>query len=427
MAKTLIKPGQLKGNLEIPSSKSHTIRSFLFALLAKGKSTIYHPLLAEDTKKMLKAIQLFGARIKQFPQKIEIEGVGEDLPGAEDIIDAGNSGQIFRFMGGVASLSSHYTVLTGDESIRKGRPITPLLAALTDLGIFAKSAKGNGSAPILIKGILQGGEASFDGSDSQPVSALLIASALAKGKTLLKVTNPGETPWIDLTLHWFDFLSLPYQRRGYTEYTLPGYGKISPFSYRVPGDFSSLAYPLVAAILTNSEISLSNVDLSDVQGDKKIIHTLQKMGAQLEVEEKEKRLHVKRGSYLQGIEIDVSEMIDALPILAVVGSFATGKTLLYNGTMARKKECDRISAITSELKKMGGKIEEKADGLVIEPAPLKGNMVQAYQDHRMVMALSVAALAAKGNTLVNGSEWINKSYPSFYQDLISLKANIKTL
>ena len=406
------------GHIEIPPSKSHTLRALLFGMLGKGRTVVRKYLPSPDVDSMLNACCQFGLSLSRFADRIEIEGEGvTGLKAAEDVIDAGNSGQVLRFVGAVAALLPSYTVLTGDHSIRHNRPVRPLLEGLRASGAFAESTRRDGFAPIVIRGPIRGGEVVMDGSDSQPVSGLLIAASFAQGKTSLHINDPGEKPWIDLTLHWLDFLGLPYERTGYTDYLIPGGGEYPGFDYTVPGDFSSLAFPLVAAVITDSELTLSHVDMNDVQGDKKVIDLLISMGANLSVDGDRGVLTVHKGSRLKGMKIDVNDVIDAVPILAVVGCFAEGGITLFNGAIARNKECDRIRAITSELKKMGASIEEHPDGLTVHRSTLKGARVKTYRDHRMAMALTVAALRAEGETKVMGTQCIAKTYPGFAEGL----------
>jgi len=422
MAKVTIRPGKLHGTIAIPTSKSHTIRALLFALMAKGKSHIQRYLPSPDTAAMIDAIRHLGAQVEVAKDAITVEGVAGKLHPAEDVIQCGNSGQVLRFIGALAALSPTYTILTGDASIRHNRPIKPLLDALQQLGAFASSSRLDGYAPILVKGPLKGGKATLPGEDSQPVSGLLIAGAFSPLE--LHVTNPGEKPWIELTLSWFDRFGIAYENRNFEHYKMKGGAQIEGFKYGVPGDFSSSAFPLAAGLVTQSEIVLENIDLTDVQGDKAIIPALEAMGAHFESHKN--ALSVKKGPRLKGTSVDINNFIDALPILAVVGCFATGKTEIFNAAIARKKESDRIHCIATELKKMGADIEEKPDGLIIRPAELHGAPnLQAHHDHRLVMALSVAALAAKGESTIHGIECVAKSYPTFFEDFRALGAQME--
>ena len=425
MADFRIEPSCLKGDVIVPPSKSHTMRAILFAALSEGISRIEQFLDSPDTQAMIDAVRLLGAEVDRESAILHIHGCAGKPRIAGDVIHCGNSGQVLRFIGALSGLIPQYTILTGDASIRHNRPVKPLLDAMQQLGAFAASSRGDGHAPILIKGPFSNREATLDGQDSQPVSGLLIASAFAPHPIELHVINPGEKPWIDLTLHWFDKLGISYDVKDYTYYRMQGGAQTMGFDFTVPGDFSTAAFPIAAALLTDSELTLHNIDGDDVQGDKAIIPVLELMGARFISDKAKQTLRMEKGTPLNGMRIDVNDLIDALPILAVIGCFAAGRTEIVNAAIARKKESDRIVCMAHELKKMGAHIEERPDGLVIHQSKLHGAELDAHRDHRIAMSLSVAALAADGPSIIHGVECIDKTYPHFYRDFEGLGAKIR--
>ena len=416
---------KLQGTIKIPPSKSHTMRAILFASLANGQSMIHNYLHSPDTEAMISACRQMGAQITVSQDLLIIVGVNGKLKTPDNIIDAGNSGQVLRFIGAIAGLTPAFTIITGDHSIRSNRPIEPLLEGLRGLGATALSSKLNGYAPIMVQGPLLGGTTHLDGTDSQPVSGLLIAAAFAPKESTINVNNPGEKPWIDLTLSWFDRLGIKYKHTDYKQYIIYGHSKYDGFEYHVPGDFSSCAFPLAAAIITNSCITLENLDLDDSQGDKALINTIQAMGGLIAIDKNNKSINTHGLGNFLGQEIDINNYIDALPILAVLGCFAQGNTIITNAAIARKKESDRLATITQELRKMGADIEEYEDSLKITCSPLTGAQVDSYNDHRIAMALTVAGLTTKHPTRVNNVECISKSYPNFLTSLHQLGAQIE--
>ena len=424
MAQYLVKKASLNGTITIPSSKSHTMRSILFGALGNGKSVIHRYLPSADAQAMIAACRLFGATVDVSSDYLEIEGIKGIVQNTEDIIHAGNSGIVLRFCSAIGALASHPIVITGDYSIRHNRPMQPLLDALSQLGVLAASMRGDGYAPVIIRGPIQPGKIVISGEDSQPVSALLIASAFAGEPMEISVKNPGERPWIALTLKWFDQLGIPYENESYARYRLSGNARYAGFKYTVPGDFSSAAFPIAAALITQSELALANIDMNDSQGDKELISVFQKMGANIVIDDHCKTLHVKKGSSLSGTSVDINNFIDAITILAVVACFAEGKTVIRNGIIAKQKECNRIQCITTELKKMGADITETEDGLVIRKSSLKGTHVHSYNDHRMAMSLTAAALGAQGETTISSVECVSKTFPTFVRDFNALGANI---
>lgn len=402
-----IKPGKLSGSITVPPSKSHTLRALVFALMAQGKSIIRNYLNSTDTIAMISAIEQFGAKVSVFPDRIEVIGGRDKEPNCT--VDAKNSGIVLRFMAALAALHSNDTNFVGDFN----RPIVPLFSALEQLGAKVENFK--------VRGPIKYCEATLLGEDSQPVSALLIALSFLKQKTILQVKNPGEKPWIDLTLHWLKKLGTQVVHKNYEYYEITGPAEYEGFDYTVPGDFSSAAYPIAAAVLTQSELEIPNLDFDDVQGDKKFIDILIEMGAC--IEKKQNHLIISP-SPLKGINIDINDCIDMITILPVVACFAVGKTEIYNAEIARRKESDRITAIVQELRKMGAVIEEKQDGMMITPSKLRGACLQSHNDHRMTLALSVAAFNAEGETIIEGVECISKTYPTFMKDFQELGAVI---
>lgn len=423
MADFIIEPSQLAGELHIPPSKSHTLRAILFASLAKGRSLIEQYIDSPDTNAMIEAVRLLGAKVTVLQNVLEIEGVNGKPKLPEDVIQCGNSGIVFRFIGAIAGLIPGYTVITGDHSIRYNRPIKPLLNALNELGAFATSTRGNDFAPVIMKGPIVNNKAHLDGTDSQPVSALLIAAAFAPHAIELFITNPGETPWIDLTLHWLQKFHIPVIAKNYSYYQLSGNAQIEGFHYKVPGDFSTAAFAIAAAIITQSPLTLHNLNFEDPQGDKVIIALLQKMGANIKIDDQ--KIFIGKGHSLMGTKIDVNGFIDALPILAVIACFAKGRTEIINGKSARHKESDRIYAIVRELKKMGAQIQETPEGILVEPSSLHGAELDSHNDHRIALSLSIAALAAKKPSLIRRVDCIEKTYRHFASDFRKIGAKIQ--
>lgn len=423
MSHYAIRPCVIQGSLEIPPSKSQTLRALLFASLAKGKSQILNPLHSKDSEAMVSACRLFGAEITKTENGFEIKGVGGIPKIVENVIDADNSGIVLRFCTAIGALMDQPVVLTGDHSIRHQRPMKPLLQALNQLRVRAESMRGDDYAPVIIRGPVQGGHVKINGEDSQPISALLIASALAPQTITIEVSNPGELPWIDLTLHWLDRLGIKYVREGYERYTMQGESSWNGFIYDVPGDLSSAAFPIVSALVTGSTLQLNNVDLSDPQGDKQLFDYFREMGAQLEVQRKS--LVVRGGNPLKGIHADLNGCIDGIAALAALACYAEGETVIHNASVARSKECNRIRCLSEELSKMGADISETVDGLRIRGKALQGSRVYSHGDHRVAMALTVAAYGAKGSSLIEHVDCVGKTFPQFAEKMRMTGAHIE--
>lgn len=425
MTHLIVKKGSLQGEMTIPSSKSQTLRAILFAAMASGKSKIFRYLDSPDTSAMIRACRLIGARIDLFPDRIEIEGISGKIDHADDVIDAGNSGIVLRFFTALGTLASHPTVITGDDSIKYRRPMKALIDALTVAGADIRSMRGDGFAPIIVNGPLKKSTIAVQGEDSQHVSALLIASAFARGSTRIEVGNPGEIPWVALTLDWLTRLNIPFTNRDFRTFTVEGNASYSGFEYTVPGDLSTVAFPLVAALATRSDLLLKNIEMTDPQGDKQFISVLIEMGAAIEYDAPGKCLFIKGDSSLRGIDADINSYIDMITPLAVTGCFAEGKTRIYNAEIAGHKECNRILATASELRKMGASVTVTDDGLIVEKSRLTGASVDSHQDHRMAMSLCVSGMGAEGITIVDSSDCIKKTYPTFVEDFRKSGANVE--
>ncbi|MCF7806608.1 MAG: 3-phosphoshikimate 1-carboxyvinyltransferase, partial [Simkaniaceae bacterium] len=311
-----ISPSLISGHFRAPPSKSQTLRALYFSLLAHNESRISHFLNASDTTHMIDAITKLGAHVCIEDDTLLVRSPGGIPQGTSDVINAGNSGIVYRFIAALAALIPTYTVITGDESIRTRRPIAPLLDALTHLGAFAKASNPLGHAPIIIRGPLTKHKTTIIGKDSQPVSSLIYAAAFAPHPIHISIQSLCEKPWIELSLSWLKSFGIPYQRETPSEITLFGKSKIDGFSYRVPGDFSSIAPLLVLAVIQNQSISIDNLDFDEAQGDQILIPLLQQMGANITIDPPNQRLQTFPHHGLQAITIDMDACIDLIPILA---------------------------------------------------------------------------------------------------------------
>jgi len=418
-----VKFSKLKGSIRIPASKSHTIRALVFALLAKGESTIRNPLVSADTFSALKMIQSFGAKFRERNKNWIITGVNSKLIIPDNVIDIGNSGTALYLGLGLASLIKGRTIFTGDYQIRQ-RPVDQLVKAIKDLGGEAFSTKKNNTPPVVVQGPLKGGKTIIKAVTSQYLTSLLIVTPLAKKRTEIQVPLLYELPYIKMTLNWLDKLEIKYTHNNFKKFFVSGNQSYPNFKQEIAADFSSATFFLVAAAITRSEIELLGLDFKDTQGDKEVVNILKEMGVVFKI--KAKSIIVK-GQPLQGGVFDLNSMPDALPALAVAACQAEGETRLINVPQARLKETDRIKVICSELKKMGANIKELKDGLVIKKSNLKGALVNGHDDHRIVMALSLAGLIAKGITKIDKAEAVSVTFPNFKDLMIKLGASIKEI
>ncbi|MFH1849585.1 MAG: 3-phosphoshikimate 1-carboxyvinyltransferase [archaeon] len=415
--KLKVRQSGLNGTIEIPASKSHTIRAVVLASLAGGTSEILNPLDSADAISARDACRALGADIEEN-KSWKVRGFAGVPRPSQNRIDVGNSGTTLRIVASVAALGDREIIFDGDESIRK-RPMQPLINSLNDLGAAARSIRGNGSCPISVRGRMAGGVTTVDGITSQYLSSLLISCPLAENDTHIAVRDLHEKPYVGMTLRWLDRQGIRYENRAFSEFHVYGNQEYKGFKERVPADFSSATFPLCAAAITDSDITLKGLDMDDAQGDKAVIGMLRSMGA--DITETARGIRVKGGE-LTGTELDLNDTPDALPALAVVGTFAKGKTILKNVSHARIKETDRIAAMASELARMGADIKERPDGLIIKKSSLTGCSVHGYSDHRIVMALSLAGMMAGGITEIDTADSVGVTYPGYIKDMASLGA-----
>ncbi|MBN1531260.1 MAG: 3-phosphoshikimate 1-carboxyvinyltransferase [Spirochaetes bacterium] len=416
----VIQKSSLGGGVRIPGSKSHTVRALVFGLLAEGESVIEEPLVSSDTESCAGMVACFGARVERQEGVWRVNGIGGSVPVPDDVVDVGNSGTSLYIGMGVAALAEGYTVFTGDAQIRN-RPVAPLGDAIRRLGGEVISTRRNGLPPVVVKGKIAGGKTRIEAVTSQYLTSLLMAAPLANRDTHIHVPLLNERPYVDMTMAWLDRLGISYQNRDYRAFNVKGKQRYRAFRERIPADFSSATFFLVAAAITGSELTLQGLDFNDTQGDREVVNILKGMGAEIELGE---RSIIIRGKGLTGGTFDLNSIPDALPALAVAGCAASGETRLVNVPQARVKETDRIAVMRSELAKMGARIEELPDGLVIRGGGLRGCALEGRGDHRVAMALSVAGLIAEGTTRVNTAESVSVTFPNFFDLMKGAGADI---
>jgi len=414
----------LRGEVKIPPSKSHTIRAIAVASLAAGDSVVLNPLDSADTRSAVRVYRGLGAEISMGPDGWYVRGREGEPKVPEEVLDVGNSGTTLMFaLGTCALLREGAAVLTGDAQTRN-RPADPLLSSLNDLGAIAFSTRGNGRAPFVVQGRIRGGTTSLEAHSSQYLSSLLLSVPLGDGDAIIRVPLLNEEPYVWMTLDWMRRQGIRWEQQGMEEFRIPGGQSYRSFHRRMPGDFSSATFFLAAGALEGNDIVCSGLDLDDPQGDKAVIEYLRCMGARVEVEEDRVRV---AAADLQGVDLDLNHTPDALPMMAVLACFARGKTRLGNVPQARIKETDRISVMCQELRKMGARIRELPDGLLVEESQLEGARLQGHGDHRVVMALTVAGLAAPGETEIDTAEAVAITFPQFSHCLEQLGADLKTM
>lgn len=375
------------------------------------------PLLSKDTLSCRSAIETLGAKVDEVGTDWVVRGFGA-MPRIEDSrIHVGNSGTTLYLTAALAALSESSVSFDGDEQIRR-RSAKPLLDALRSLGAKVNSSY-NGCAPFTVKGPLLPSGIDVDCPVSQYLSGLLLAAPLiqasgGKRSTKINIRSLNEAPYAGITLDWLDFQGIEYERREWDWFRVPAGQRYRNYDKTIPGDWSSATFFLAAAAVTGGTLILDGVDLKDSQGDKAVLDMLKAMGCRWE----ETPGGVKiQGQPLTGTEIDLNATPDALPAMAVTACFAQGETRLLNVPQARMKETDRIAVMTAELRKLGAEAEELKDGMVIHGSRnprLRNSPVDGHCDHRVVMALAIAALGCRGELAIGGAEAVDVTFPGFF-------------
>ena len=389
MSKVKIKNAILNGSVVIPPSKSAAHRALLCSFLAGG-GTVSPIIPSKDMQAMQQAISA--------------------LENDDKIVDCIESGNTLRFVIPVAAALGKSVTFVGSGRLPE-RPLETFLELLPKHNIKCTS---NGRLPLSIEGKLTAGKYEIAGNiSSQYISGLLFALPILVGDSEIVLTTRLESkPYIDLTIKVMRDFGVEVQETE-SGYLVRGNQQYKTRDYIVESDWSQAAFFLVGGAVGKS-VALKGLDMNSVQGDKAIVDILKKFGADIEIKENE---IISRKAELKGIKVDVSDIPDTVPALAVAAAYANGRTEIAGGERLRFKESDRIESVVSNLKRLGADVTETSDGMIINGGKkLKGAELLGYNDHRIVMAFSIAALFAGGETIITEANSINKTYPSFFED-----------
>jgi len=416
--------GPLRGSIRVPGDKSISHRALLLAALADGESRVLGLLRSGDCLATRSCLKALGVGIDDDgDDAVVVRGVGlRGLRSPSDPIDCARSATAMRLLAGVLCGQRFPCVLTGDPQLLR-RPMRRIVEPLSAMG--AKIADEDGHAPLQITGReLHGRTHRLPMASAQVKSALLLAGLFARGRTT--VCQPG--PARDHTERLLKTIGAAIHVEGLDVSIVPP-DRLSSFSLRVPGDISSAAFPLVAALLIpGSEITLRSVGLNPTRTG--ILDVLIGMGARIDVENR----RVEGGEPVGDLTIRSSElvgttiggdtvvrMIDEIPIFAVAAACARGTTTVKDAEELRVKESDRIATVVAELRTLGAEIEELPDGFSVTGVErLRGGIVDSHRDHRLAMALAVAGMAAEERVTVRDAEYATDSYPGFPEQLEGL-------
>ncbi len=407
----------IDATIRMPGSKSITHRALIAASLANGESLLQGFLTSKDTLYTVNALRELGVKISIAGENITISGSGGKFPVAADRkeIFLGNSGTSYRFLLSTVALARGEYILTGVPRMYE-RPIGDLVTALKKLGAEVTYIEKGNFPPLFIraKGI-HGGKVQIPVSkSSQYVSSLLLAGPYAKKNLEIEITGRlVSRPYVDITLDVMEKFGVHVDRDRYSFFKVPaGYGYL-PRQFSIEGDVSAASYFWAAAAVTGGIAITENIKpYTTKQGDIAFLAVIEEMGCCIERENDRVSVH---GGVLSGVEVDMGAMPDMAPTLAAIALFAEGKTAIRNVSHLRHKESNRLKAIAVEWSRIGSRVEELADGLIIYGGKgLSGATMESHNDHRLAMSLAVVGLKVPGITIKNET-CVNKSFPQFWE------------
>ncbi len=401
----------------VPGSKSLTQRALIAAALGDGSSKLIGPLASEDTSYTSEALEQMGIKVERGDDVWTVHGGGGKLVTPESEIFLGNNGTATRFLTSVVALGNGSFEINGEERMRE-RPIGPLMEALQGWGVDIKSIENTGCPPLRIesKGLTGGATILPEGKSSQYLSSLLLVAPYAAQAATLKVE--GEVfskPYVAMTLSVMADFGIDVDcNEEFTDFMIPQ-GRYRAMEYQIEGDASNASYFWAAAAVTGGRVTVANVPVPSLQGDSGLVPLLARMGCNITRDGG--GITVQGCERLEGITVDMGDMPDVVPTLAVVAAFAHGKTEIRNIEHLRIKECDRLTATLTELARMGAKVEEGRDYMIIHGDGgecLHGAEIETYNDHRMAMSFAVAGLRIPG-VKITGESCVAKSFPDFWE------------
>ena len=445
--KAVAKKSVLSGHITVPGSKSHTIRALILAAMADGTSHISNPLPSNDCLSTAAAVRKIGAEVDfgdgQEAAVWTVRGAGSALHLPAEPVDVGNSGSLMYFLCPVLSTLDGECTFTGDESICR-RPVNHLIDALCQFGANARSLNsesGGTTPPFCFCGPIDVNKTLVtEGTLSQYISGFMMAASRLNGTLKMELTNPKETPYLTMTKLWLESVGVPVTiSPDFKHVEVTGPVPFKAFDRAVPSDWEGVAFPLIATLISGSEIVIDNVDGSGSQGDDKIVEVLQSVGADIEWRREEEQLVVRGGKPLSTaglpggeLVVEMSAFPDAICALAVAACFIEGKIVFTDIDICRKKETDRIKAMTSELTKLGAHIVDEGGRLLVYGkggAGLHGGEVESYKDHRIVMSLACLGLGLPEGerVIVKDAEWCSVTFPHFFEVMNKLGAGFETI
>ena len=416
----------LNAHVSIPGSKSLTNRALLIAALAQGKTRLTNALFSDDSGFLVSALQNLGFKVFLDPENgsMEIEGLGGYIPKNQAEIFIGNAGTAARFLTALLTLGQGTFIVDGDSRMQE-RPIGDLIDALTQLGANVQASVKHRSLrcpPVKISASgLQGGKTKIAGNiSSQFLSALLMTTPYAKTPVEIEIIgNLNSKPYVDMTLAVMSDFGVNVERDGYNSFLIHP-AIFSPISeYSIEPDATSASYFFAAPAICGGTIYVDGIRCKSIQGDIKFLDILARMGCA--IEEKGNSIKITSPGELKGLDIDMCDISDTALTLAAVAPFAVSPTRIRGIESARVKESDRISAVCTELRKIGVCVTEHDDGMTIFPcSQFNPAVIHTYNDHRMAMAFSLIGLRVPG-IIIDNPGCVSKTFPNYFNIQAALR------
>jgi 3-phosphoshikimate 1-carboxyvinyltransferase len=406
--------------ISVPGSKSYTQRALITSALASGKSILRDALISEDTEHLMTALRSLGASITQERHDLVVEGTGGKLITPSSALYLGNNGTGLRFLVGTVSLG-HGTYLLDGSSRMRQRPIQPLVDALNEMGVQALCVEGNGCPPVQVQasGLPGGATRLTTALSSQYVSSLLLAAPYAEKDVEIEISSALPSwPYVKLTLDVMAYFGVEVSVSEEKHFHVKAHQAYQPREYVMEGDVSSATYFMAAAAIVGQSVRISNINPDSVQGDLRFLEILETMGCKVSASEGGVRVTGPLSNH-EDLSLDLNDVPDMVPALAVVSAFRKGKTALKNIGHLRVKESDRVAALTRELRKIGANAEESSDGMIVQGIASCGAEIECYNDHRIAMSFAIAGLAIEGISIKDPT-CVKKSFPDFWEKLDSL-------
>lgn len=413
--------------VHVLGSKSYTNRYLAIASLSGQETVVDNALLSDDTVYLARAIEKFGhvtCDIDRQAARIRVTPTGRPMRAPDEEVYVGGAGTPLRFLISMAGHAEGTTIINGNARMQE-RPMGDLLKALPALGVDAAAVRGNGSPPIrVVGGSFKGGATSISGAVSSQFTSSLIINAL-RARTTTEITISDELvskPYVEMTLAALKEMGVDVERDGHRRFTVAAGQQARGGTVTVEPDASGMSYFLIAAAILQSRVVIPGIGSGSHQGDAHLVQALERMGCRAEVTDGSVTL---TGAPLHGIDIDMEAMPDVVPSLAVAAAHAEGTTRITNIASLRVKECDRIAAVTTELRKMGIEVEEHADAMYITGGTPAGAEIDTYDDHRIAMTFAIAGLRTEG-VVIKDPGCVAKSFPTFWQTLDTLHPSLKS-